>query len=48
MLAGGICGCFEPLSPKLLRAIALCIPELSYDKHKGQAGRIGVIGGSVE
>ena len=24
------------------------IPELSYEKHKGQSGRIGTVGGSKE
>ena len=33
---------------KLLSAIISCIPPLSHDKYKGQAGRIGVIGGSIE
>ena len=25
-----------------------CIPKLSHDMHKGQAGRIGVVGGCKE
>ncbi|KAF6040025.1 CARKD [Bugula neritina] len=41
-------GQFETLSPKLIGAISQCIPKLTYDKHKGQSGRVCVIGGSVE
>lgn len=33
---------------KLLRLVRLVVPSLSNSKHKGQAGRIGVIGGSLE
>ncbi|XP_055923409.1 ATP-dependent (S)-NAD(P)H-hydrate dehydratase [Eupeodes corollae] len=33
---------------KLLRLARLVVPSLGNGKHKGQAGRIGVIGGSLE
>lgn len=33
---------------KLLQLVKLIVPPLSSSKHKGQAGRIGIIGGSLE
>lgn len=36
----------DPTSMKNL--IKICIPPLDKSSHKGQAGRIGVIGGSLE
>ena len=36
------------MQQRLLQAVRLTVPPLSYGKHKGQAGRIGVIGGSLE
>ena len=33
---------------ELLKAVRVLAPPLSYQTHKGQAGRIGVIGGSLE
>lgn len=33
---------------KLIRQVRLIVPSLSDGHHKGQAGRIGVIGGSLE
>ncbi|CAK1546162.1 unnamed protein product [Leptosia nina] len=33
---------------KLLSLVQLCIPPLDNSKHKGQAGRIGIVGGSLE
>lgn len=32
----------------MLKNIKACIPPLNLSSHKGQAGRIGVIGGSLE
>ena len=32
----------------LLAAVKLIVPTLSYEAHKGTAGRIGIIGGSEE
>lgn len=32
----------------ILKLIKSCIPALSKDSHKGQSGRIGIIGGSLE
>lgn len=32
----------------LLSSIISCIPPLDTGSHKGQAGRIGIIGGSLE
>ena len=32
----------------LLKAFRACIPPLTYAAHKGSAGRVGVIGGSLE
>lgn len=31
-----------------LKAFRACIPPLSYGVHKGSAGRVGIIGGSLE
>jgi ATP-dependent NAD(P)H-hydrate dehydratase len=33
---------------RCLKAFRACIPPLSYATHKGSAGRIGVVGGSLE
>ncbi|KAK3910449.1 ATP-dependent (S)-NAD(P)H-hydrate dehydratase [Frankliniella fusca] len=33
---------------KLLNEASVMVPNLTEDRHKGQAGRIGVIGGSME
>jgi ATP-dependent NAD(P)H-hydrate dehydratase len=33
---------------KTLQRVKLMIPPLSAEMHKGQAGRVGVIGGSEE
>ncbi|XP_022120536.2 ATP-dependent (S)-NAD(P)H-hydrate dehydratase [Pieris rapae] len=33
---------------KLLSLVQSCIPTLDNNKHKGQAGRIGIFGGSLE
>ncbi|XP_066994466.1 ATP-dependent (S)-NAD(P)H-hydrate dehydratase [Anabrus simplex] len=38
----------SPAEKKLLEDARLIVPSLSQSRHKGQAGRIGVIGGSVE
>uniref|UniRef100_A0A6M2DQC9 ATP-dependent (S)-NAD(P)H-hydrate dehydratase n=1 Tax=Xenopsylla cheopis TaxID=163159 RepID=A0A6M2DQC9_XENCH len=35
-------------SPNLIEVVKQCIPELNNQRHKGQAGRIGVVGGSLE
>lgn len=35
-------------SSELLKIVQAIAPPLSYQAHKGQAGRIGVIGGSTE
>ena len=35
-------------SSELLKAVKALAPPLSFDAHKGQAGRVGVIGGSLE
>ena len=32
----------------LLQAVKSLAPPLSYEAHKGQSGRIGIIGGSKE
>lgn len=32
----------------MLKSVKACIPPLDLSSHKGQAGRIGVIGGSLE
>lgn len=32
----------------MLKTVKTCIPSLDGDKHKGQAGRIGIVGGSLE
>jgi ATP-dependent NAD(P)H-hydrate dehydratase len=32
----------------ILKSIKVLAPPLSFDQHKGQAGRIGIIGGSIE
>lgn len=32
----------------VLRTVKSLAPPLTFDAHKGQAGRIGIIGGSVE
>lgn len=32
----------------LFNCVKSCIPLLTSEKHKGQAGRIGIIGGSLE
>lgn len=32
----------------IVKLIKLCIPPLDGTHHKGQAGRIGVVGGSLE
>ncbi|KAJ8733290.1 hypothetical protein PYW08_001588 [Mythimna loreyi] len=32
----------------MLKSVKACIPPLDHSSHKGQAGRIGVIGGSLE
>ena len=32
----------------LLKAVKILAPPLTFEAHKGQAGRIGVIGGSIE
>lgn len=32
----------------MMESIKMCIPPLDNDRHKGQAGRIGIIGGSLE
>lgn len=32
----------------LLKEVKNIVPKLSNDRHKGQAGRIGIIGGSKE
>jgi NAD(P)H-hydrate repair Nnr-like enzyme with NAD(P)H-hydrate dehydratase domain len=40
---------FSMLTPAQLIAIATCcIPEMSYDSAKGTAGRLAVVGGSLE
>ncbi|VVD05109.1 unnamed protein product [Leptidea sinapis] len=33
---------------KFVKIIKSCIPPLTNNKHKGQAGRIGIVGGSLE
>lgn len=35
-------------SNSLLERIRKCVPSLAWNAHKGQAGRIGVVGGSLE
>ncbi|XP_053603399.1 ATP-dependent (S)-NAD(P)H-hydrate dehydratase [Plodia interpunctella] len=35
-------------SARLLNSVKSCIPSLDANKHKGQAGRIGIVGGSLE
>ncbi|CAH1159753.1 unnamed protein product [Phaedon cochleariae] len=40
-----MCDCSDEY---ILRKTALLAPPLSRDRHKGQAGRIGVFGGSIE
>ncbi|KAI8424333.1 hypothetical protein MSG28_002876 [Choristoneura fumiferana] len=35
-------------SSYMLKAVKSCIPSLDGEKHKGQAGRIGIVGGSLE
>ena len=32
----------------LVEVFRALVPALSYATHKGQAGRIGVVGGSIE
>ena len=32
----------------LLKAVKILAPPLTFEAHKGQAGRVGVIGGSIE
>lgn len=32
----------------MLQTVKACIPPLDDSKHKGQAGRIGIVGGSLE
>lgn len=32
----------------LLERVRKCIPEMNSSRHKGQSGRIGVVGGSLE
>lgn len=32
----------------MVQSLKECIPPMDDSKHKGQAGRIGVIGGSLE
>lgn len=34
--------------PGMVEAVKSILPELSFDKYKGQAGRIGIVGGSKE
>lgn len=34
--------------PLMIKMIKQCIPPLDNTRHKGQAGRIGVVGGSLE
>lgn len=33
---------------RVMEQVRDIVPELSKDKHKGQAGRIGIVGGSKE
>ncbi|XP_013190283.1 ATP-dependent (S)-NAD(P)H-hydrate dehydratase [Amyelois transitella] len=35
-------------STRMIKCVTKCIPPLDGNKHKGQAGRIGVVGGSLE
>lgn len=32
----------------MIKTVKACIPSLDGSSHKGQAGRIGVVGGSLE
>lgn len=32
----------------MIKTVKACIPPLDGSSHKGQAGRIGVVGGSLE
>ena len=32
----------------LLRAVRAIAPPLTFEAHKGTAGRIGIVGGSIE
>ncbi|XP_048007546.1 ATP-dependent (S)-NAD(P)H-hydrate dehydratase [Leguminivora glycinivorella] len=36
------------MNETLLKSVKACIPTLDGGKHKGQAGRIGIVGGSLE
>ncbi|XP_063360503.1 ATP-dependent (S)-NAD(P)H-hydrate dehydratase [Cydia amplana] len=36
------------MNDTLLKSVKACIPKLDGGKHKGQAGRIGIVGGSLE
>lgn len=33
---------------RLIKSVRSCISPLTTEKHKGQAGRIGIVGGSLE
>lgn len=35
-------------SSSLMHLVKSSVPALTADKHKGQAGRIGIVGGSLE
>ena len=48
MATSGIVLTTKDNTEELMAAVKSIIPALSYDKHKGQAGRIAVIGGSQE
>ena len=41
-------GSMQALQQQYLRALRSVIPPLTHASHKGMAGRIGVIGGSLE
>ena len=43
-----VCSALNMKKEKVLKAIKQAIPPLLESKYKGQAGRIGVIGGSKE
>lgn len=38
----------QSLVPTLMDEVQQTIPPLTFDSHKGQAGRIGIIGGCEE
>lgn len=38
----------NPTFPIAMEQVRAIVPKLSNDRHKGQAGRIGIVGGSKE